>query len=100
MSCQAAPRRHASATAKSTAKSGGGWGLTGDKNSFYFNNLLIPKVTPPSSNPSLSAKFPNKINAKKFAGGILVANRRYGCCRDIEAPPNIQQLARPFAIAS
>jgi len=60
MSCQAAPRRHASATAKSTAKSGGGWGLTGTKNSFYFNNLLIPKVTPPSSNPSLSAKYTYK----------------------------------------
>jgi len=32
-------------------------GTDGDKNSFCGNNLLIPKVTPPNSNPSLSAKI-------------------------------------------
>jgi hypothetical protein len=37
-------------------------GLDGDKNSFYFNNLLIPKVTAPSSNPSLSANNSDPIS--------------------------------------
>jgi hypothetical protein len=33
----------------------GAAGVEGNGKSFSFGNLLIPKITPPSSNPSLSA---------------------------------------------
>jgi hypothetical protein len=65
-----------------------------------ISNLLIPFRPSPSSNPSLSARFPSKINSRKFAGGNLVANRRVDRMSRSSRAQKIQQLAQVVLIGT
>ena len=62
---------------KSGGKKGELGGLQGTWVTFRISNLLIPFTPSRSSNPSLSDRFPNRINVKTFSGGKSGGKSRF-----------------------